>query len=205
MTHEDEPAALLAAAAEGDREAWNLLVARYSRLLWSIGLLYRMDRSDIADAFQNTWLRLLENLDRIQDPSRVGAWLATTFRRECSAILRRTGRTVPTDSNALALVVDQRPGHVPGGIDREPGPEGHLLRVERDSLLWEAFTRLDERCQQILRILVTEAQDGPPAYREAAGLLRMPTGSLGPTRGRCLERLRRHLRDVGIYDGGSGS
>jgi RNA polymerase sigma factor (sigma-70 family) len=205
MTHEDDPAALLAAAADGDREAWDLLVARYSRLLWSIGLLYRMDRSDVADAFQNTWLRLLENLDRIQDPSRVGAWLATTFRRECSAILRKTGRTISTDSNALALAVDQRPGNVPGGIQREPGPEGHLLRAERDSLLWEAFAQLDERCQQILRILVTDAHDGPPAYRQAAEKLRMPTGSLGPTRARCLARFRHHLRELGIYDGGTGS
>ena len=88
---------LVRAAATGDRQAWDELVDRYSGLLWSIAIAYRLGRADAADVVQTVWLRLLENLERLRDPDRVGAWLATTARRECQRSLAQTRRMLPTD------------------------------------------------------------------------------------------------------------
>jgi DNA-directed RNA polymerase specialized sigma24 family protein len=90
---------LVGAAATGDRQAWDELVDRYSGLLWSIAMAYRLGRADAADVVQTVWLRLLENLDKLRDPDRVGAWLATTARRECQRTLVRTSRVLPTDDD----------------------------------------------------------------------------------------------------------
>src|SRR5439155_25716721 len=86
---------LLKQASDGDQRAWDELVNRYTRLLWSVGRAHRLDTADAADAVQTTWLRLLEHLDRIEDPERLVGWLVTTMRRECLRILRRTGPERP--------------------------------------------------------------------------------------------------------------
>lgn len=168
------------AAAEGDQAAWDALVKRFSGLVWSIARAHRLGSADAADVCQTSWLRLVENLDRIRDPDRVGAWLATTSRNECLRIIRRSGRLVPTD---LSLDVDLE-------ADEAMAPPGDaaLLTGERDAELWKAFALISERCRALLRLLIT---DPPPSYEDIAGLLDMPIGSIGPTRARCLEHLRR--------------
>jgi RNA polymerase sigma factor (sigma-70 family) len=169
---------LVQAAAAGDRDAWGALVGRYIGLVWSVARGFRLTDADAADVVQTTWLRLVEQLGRIRNPEAVGAWLATTARHEALRILGRARRTVPTDSDRLPELRD---------ADASPGVDDALLRNERDALLWAAFEQLSEGCQTLLRVLVS---DPPPSYEEVSAALDMPIGSIGPTRGRCIERLR---------------
>jgi RNA polymerase sigma factor (sigma-70 family) len=184
----DDVAHLLTRAADGDQQAWNRLVERFSPLLWSVCRSIGLGNADSADAFQLTWMRLLENLDSIHDPARLAGWLGTTCRRECLSIIRRGKRTQPTGDD---LLLDRfaEPGD---GADRP------VLVAERDAALWRAFGRLDQRCRDILRILVVEPDGGRASYELAAAALGMPVGSLGPNRGRCLARLRKWLDAEGI-------
>src|SRR5918997_3091797 len=92
-----EVAELVRAAAEGDQAAWNGLVDRYNGLVWSVARSHRLSMADASDVVQTTWLRLVENLGRLQEPERVGAWLATTARRECLRALRHSARNLPTE------------------------------------------------------------------------------------------------------------
>jgi RNA polymerase sigma factor (sigma-70 family) len=175
---------LVQAAAAGDRQAWDHVVDRFSGLLWSVAAGYRLSHADAADVFQTTWLKLLENLDRLRDPERVGAWLATTARHECQRALRRNDRVLP--------VSDERELEPRGA--GTPAPETTVLEAERDRTLWHAFAQLSEACQRLLRIVVVVS----PPYEEVAAALDMPIGSIGPTRARCLARLRRNLAGSGI-------
>ncbi|HEY2957416.1 MAG TPA: sigma-70 family RNA polymerase sigma factor [Actinomycetota bacterium] len=175
---------LVQAAAAGDRHAWDLVVDRFSGLLWSVAAGYRLSQADAADVFQATWLKLLENLGNLRDPERVGAWLATTARHECLRALRRLDRFRP--------VSDERELEPEGA--GPPPPEVMVLESERNRALWKAFAQLSERCQRLLRVVVVVS----PPYEEAAAALEMPVGSIGPTRARCLARLRQNLVGGGI-------
>jgi len=172
---------IVAAAARGDQRAWNELVERYSGLLWSVARAYRLDASDAADVVQTSWLRLVEHLPTIRNPDGLGAWLVTTARREALRTLRRSARCEP--SAEIVAVAE------PLDLDVR------LLRNERDAALTAAFARLPSRDQMLLRML---ALDPPPSYDEIGAALSMPIGSIGPTRGRALERLRRELRASGV-------
>jgi len=175
---------LLRAADAGDRAAWDELVARFSGLLWATARGHRLSDSDAADVVQTTWLRLLENLGRIEDPERLPGWLATTVRRECLAVLRKGKREHAFgDDDAVAAIPDQR-----SSLDSA------LLVDERDALLWQLVDRLPDRCRSLLRVLMA---DPPPAYADVSAALGMPVGSIGPTRARCLS----HLRDLALSSG----
>ena len=169
---------LVSRASAGDQEAWNALVDRYASLLWSVCRAHRLSSADAGDVVQTTWLRLVEHLGRIEDPERLPGWLATTARRECLHLLRRSGREqVGFDDDAALEVVD----------DRSEPLDARLLADERDAVLWSCFERLSERCRTLLRVLMAAE---PPAYADVSAALGMPIGSIGPTRGRCLQRLR---------------
>ena len=162
-------------AIVGDRVAWEALVDRYSRLVWHVVHGYRqLDHDRRADVYQTVWLRLAEHLDRVRDPARVGGWLATTARNEAMRQLRLAGREQPTDEPDAAPVEHR--------LDRA------LLDDERDAVLWDAFAKLKPQHQQLLRLLIA---DPPLSYDEIATVLDIPRGSIGPTRQRCLEALRR--------------
>ncbi len=178
---------LLVAASAGDQRAWDALVDRYTSLLWSVARSYRLPAPDAADVVQTTWLRLVEHLDRIADPDRLPGWLATTARRECMRLLRHAGREI----QSYTALID-----VP---DDAPELDADLLRDERDAALWRALALLDEFCQQLIRVLMA---DPPPSYAEASAILGIPVGSVGPSRGRCLSKLR---RVAGINAGDSDS
>ncbi len=165
---------LVAAAAAGDHEAWAALVDRYTSLLWSVARSFRLTEADAADVVQTAWLRLVEHLDRVEDPDRLPGWLATTVRRECLRLVRQASH----ESYApLAEVADDG-----------PSPDARMLKDERDAVLWHAFAQLDHGCRQLLRVLMA---DPPPAYAAVAAALDIPVGSIGPTRARCLSKLRR--------------
>jgi RNA polymerase sigma factor (sigma-70 family) len=169
---------LLAAAAAGDERAWDALVDRFGSMIWAVARAHRLGDADAADVAQATWTALLANLGRIQDPERVGAWLATTARRESLRALRHARTNVPCgDDLPEPEVVD---------ID----PSAHLAEGERDIALWRCFDRLRPGDRALLRMLMA---DPAPSYEEISAALQIPIGSIGPTRARALARLRREL------------
>lgn len=183
----EDAALLVAAAASGDKVAWEKLVEAYSGLIWVIAHNHRLRPGDASDVSQTVWLKLLENIDRLTDPGRVGAWLATTTRRECLRVSAARRRTV--------LVGDE--------VDLEPDLarnqrselDDALLLEERNEALNKAFVSLSPRCQEMLRLMLL---DPAPSYEEISAALGVPVGSLGPTRGRCLEKLRVLVKTFGI-------
>jgi RNA polymerase sigma factor (sigma-70 family) len=169
---------LVNAAAAGDSQAWNSLTHAFGPMIWSIAASHRLRDADAADVSQATWLALLEHIGDVKDPSRLGAWLATTARRECLRILRDSGRRV--------LYGDDYPEHE----SSDPSPDDMLLLSERDAALWGGFERLRPSDQALLRLLMTDPR---PSYEEISSALDMPIGSIGPTRQRALARLREQL------------
>lgn len=172
-------AELAMAAARGDDAAWKALVEQFSGLIWSVTRAYRLGSADAADVFQTTWLRLAEHIGRLDHPEYVGAWLATTARRESLRASRASARVVLTDDAVL--------GALEAG---EATPEQAVLLSERSDLLWRAFRTLPDRCQLLLRLLMASPA---PSYAEVAAALDRPVGSIGPTRARCLRLLREKL------------
>lgn len=185
MALEPERAAeLVRRAAAGEAAAWTGLVDAYGALVWSIARQYRLSSSDAADMSQTTWLRLLEHIGRLSDPAHVGAWLATTARREAMRIHAAAKRTTP--------VGDEKE------FDRSdvvPELDLGLLRHERSVALDAALQVLPPRCRRLLRLLTA---DPPISYATISAELTMPVGSIGPTRARCLARLRAALESAGI-------
>jgi RNA polymerase sigma factor (sigma-70 family) len=182
----DAVAALVVNAAAGSQQAWDGLVARYNRLVWAVARSFRLAEPDAADVVQTTWLRLVEHLDALQQPERVGAWLGTTARREALRVAKLRGQTVERSSDADLTVLP----------DAEPSIEESLLTRERDAELYRAVLQLNERCQRLLRVL---SASPPPRYEIVSEALGLPVGSIGPTRGRCLDKLRRVLTDQGWF------
>jgi RNA polymerase sigma factor (sigma-70 family) len=169
---------LVRRAVEGDTRAWERLVAQYSRLIWSITGEFKLVESDAADVAQTTWLRLLEHIDRIEYPDRIGSWLAATARNECLRTLAARKRVVLGHENdddlqnvaAHGAEVDER-----------------LLADESAQVVRDALSHLPGRWQRLLEMLMA---DPPVPYTEISDQLGLPIGSIGPTRGRCLARLR---------------
>jgi RNA polymerase sigma factor (sigma-70 family) len=175
---------LVRAAGAGDFEAWNELVNRFAGMVWTVARRHRLSSADAADVSQTTWLRLVEQLNRIEHPERVGGWLATTARRESLRVLRQADRQVPSDTTFLDLTL----------VENE-SPEAIVHTQERDQELRQLLDELPARCQLILQLL---GGDEPLSYAELAVVLDMPVGSIGPTRARCLEHLRRRAANRGI-------
>ncbi|MET1001564.1 MAG: sigma-70 family RNA polymerase sigma factor [Acidimicrobiia bacterium] len=176
---------LVVRAIDGDARAWDAIVDRFAGMVWAIARRHRLSAADAADVSQTTWLRLVEHLDRIEQPDRIGAWLATTARNESLRVLRIAARQGPArDDDFLDLV----------GAD-DTSVDSAILTEVRDRELWELITALPPRCQLLLQFLTDEAR---PSYVEIGEALKMPTGSIGPTRARCLEHLRRLAASRGI-------
>jgi RNA polymerase sigma factor (sigma-70 family) len=170
---------LVTRARDGDQQAWDALVERYAPLIWSICRHHRLGGADAEDVAQAVWLRLVDQLASIRDPAAIGAWLATTARRECWRVVRATrSRAAWAGLDTEAIPDEQAPT-----IERE------LLAAERHTALLEAFAQLAPRDQQLISILIA---DPPVPYAEISAQLGIPVGSIGPNRGRCLKKLRRH-------------
>jgi RNA polymerase sigma factor (sigma-70 family) len=189
--HADEVGALVTAAAGGDTAAWKGLVERFSGLVWSVARGHGLERADAEEVFQTTWLRFAEHIGRIKEPGHAGAWLATTARHESYKVARAGTRFDLTGDLDLL---------VPTPDDRSPErvlveSEDAAAEQERLRGLWEAFHELPARCLRLLRALLASP---PPSYAEIAVAFEMPIGSIGPTRARCLGRLRELLAERGI-------
>ena len=181
MTRQDfrsvDVAELVRGAAGGDRMAWERLVSQFERLIWSITADFKLVESDAADVAQTTWLRLLEHIDRIEYPDRVGSWLAATARNECLRSLAARKRVVLSDDDI------ELASAVPDG----PEIDERLLADERDQTVRDAMSCLPRRWQRLLEMLMA---DPPASYADISDELELPMGSIGPTRGRCLAQLR---------------
>jgi RNA polymerase sigma factor (sigma-70 family) len=173
-------AALVSAAAEGDQSAWNEIVDRYTPLVVSVIYKHRLRPSDAADVNQTLWLRLVEQIGRLREPEALPGWIMTTTRNECLRVLRVQQRTHLYDplSESDALESEQ--------VDADV--ESDLLAVERRQALRDGFAELTDQCKRLLTRLMT---DPPPSYQVVSEELAMPVGSIGPTRIRCLEKLRK--------------
>ena len=169
-------ARLVRRAAEGDRWAWERLVDQYSRLIWAMTRDFKLVESDANDVAQATWLRLLEHIDRLENPACIASWLAITARRECLRILAARKRFVLVQDDADL-----------SDVAHEPEVDERLLADERAQTVREAVSRLPGHWQRLVGLLIA---DPPASYAEISDRLGLPIGSIGPTRGRCLDRLR---------------
>ena len=171
---------LVRRAAEGERWAWEHLVDQYARLIWAITRDFKLVESDAADVAQVTWLRLLEHIDRIEHPDRLGSWLAATARNECLRNLAARKKVVLAEDNVT----------LEGVAAHGPDIDERLLAAERAQVVREALSRLPRKWQQMLELLMA---DPPASYAEISDQLGLPVGSIGPTRRRCLARLQELL------------
>jgi RNA polymerase sigma factor (sigma-70 family) len=181
------------AARGGDKQAWDALVERYAPLIWSICRKYRLGRADAEDVGQSVWLHLMDHLDKIRHPAALPGWLATTARRECGRLVRAAH-----GPHAAVYALDAQ--NIP---DRqaETADQG-LLAAERQAALREAFTHLPPECQRLVAML---AADPPVPYAQISARLGIPVGSIGPTRSRCLDKMRRHPALAALINAESGS
>jgi RNA polymerase sigma factor (sigma-70 family) len=184
----DDPSvtALVGRVRDGDQVAWDELIERYSPLVWSICVRYQLARHDIDDVGQSVWLLLVEQIGRLREPAALPGWLATTTRRECLRILRAARRP-----DQVELPPE---GQMPSDPDAAM-IEQEIIVAERDAALRAAFAELPPGCHELLSMLMS---DPPCAYADISATLGIPVGSIGPTRARCLNRLRRspHLTAV---------
>jgi RNA polymerase sigma factor (sigma-70 family) len=169
--------AVVRRAGSGDMQAWNLLVDQYGRLIWSITARFKLIESDAADVVQTTWMRLIEHIDRIEQPDRIGSWLASTARNECLRHVAARKRLVLVHEDAEFDGVDYH----------GPAVDEALLAAERAQVVRDAMAHLPAQWQQLLELLMA---DPPISYAEISDQLGLPVGSIGPTRGRCLAKLR---------------
>jgi RNA polymerase sigma factor (sigma-70 family) len=172
-------ASLLPRVANGDPRAWEEILHRYSTLVSATVRSFRLQEADTLDAIQTTWLRLAQNVHRIQHPDRLGGWLATTARRECLRILQHIRRTP-----ILSTTVQENL------TDPSTGPEQSAVDADIIRWLWKYVDELPPRRRAILQALFT---NNATPYTKIATITGMPPGGIGPTRTRALQQLRQKL------------
>jgi len=181
--------ALVSACRRGDEPAWEKLVSRYQRLIYSIPRRAGLDESAASDVFQNVFASLVSKLDKIEQPDRIQAWLVTAAKRETwRAILSQKTYGESLDS----CEDDERDRFdLP---DKAPLADEEMLRLEMQHNVRTAVGSLDDRCRELVTLLFYRP-DTPP-YSEIARTLRIPEGSIGPTRARCMKKLMSLLQDL---------
>jgi len=174
-------AGLVSAARDGSDDALGQIVTEFSPLLWHVARAAGLSSDDAQDVVQTVWMHLLSHLDDIRTPGALAGWLVTTTRREAWRVRGAGRKQVPADQDWLAALPD-------GG----PGSEELAMIGDGRRALWSAIGHLSPRCQELLRIIAFVPR---PDYRTVAAELGMAVGSVGPTRGRCLAKLRALLAD----------
>ena len=177
---------LVASCLSGDEQAWNELIDRYNRLIFSIPLKQGLTRDEAADIFQAVCLDLVAELPRLRDPQALPAWLIQTTLHKVSKWRRRNDRYVPAEGthaeNAPAPEADM--------------PDALIREVQQTQALRDAVAALSDRCQRMVQMLFFETPARP--YKDVASALGVATGSIGFLRGRCLDRLRSALEGIGL-------
>jgi RNA polymerase sigma factor (sigma-70 family) len=184
-TGNDDDAALVARCIGGDGAAWSVLVNRYQRLVYAIVLRAGLDEHMAADVFQTVFERLIHNLPRIAEPSRLQAWIVTTTKREALLQRNRNQRTVsmthkdPDGAQCSEWELE----------DDSPNAADAMDELQQLHQLRSAIDLLDDRCRDLLLLLFRD-EDVKLGYDEVARRMNMTVGSIGPTRSRCLDKLR---------------
>ncbi len=188
MNDEDD-ATLLRACQAGDAAAWEMLVRRYQRLIYAIPRRAGLNDDLAAEVFQQVCVILFQHLGRIEHPERLAGWLATTARRESLRQLRRENRFVAPNDN------DAENENDPLAQLPDPAllPDEMLERLERQHAVRQAIAQIDERCRTLLTMLFYQTDS--PSYTDIAAALKISEGSIGPTRARCLQKLRKIMGD----------
>jgi RNA polymerase sigma factor (sigma-70 family) len=177
MRDDPQVVKLVLKAREGKQDAWDEIVERYSPLLWSICLRYRLSHADGLDVAQTVWLRLVEHLGQLREPAALPGWIAMTAQRECLRVYRSVSRRQGAEQ---ALDID--PKDDSAVVDEE------VERSERRLALRLALAQLPEHCRTLLAFFLSET---PLPYAQISEKLGTPIGGIGPQRARCLARLRR--------------
>jgi RNA polymerase sigma factor (sigma-70 family) len=176
---------LVRACARGDAAAWDALVERYKRLIYTISRRAGLDEEQATDVFQRVFTILLERIDTIEQPAQIAAWFVATTRREAWR-LRRRERLAPAALGAPHEFAADL-------VDQSPLPDEQVQQIEDQHRVRLALDALDERCRRLLTLLFLTRD--PPTYAVIAAVLDMREGAIGPTRARCLQKLRRLLPD----------
>ena len=179
---------LVARVRSGDGQAWDALIDRYAPLISSICRKYQLSRADADDIAQNVWLHLVDHLDHIRNAAALPGWLATTTRRECWRVMR-------TSPAPQKIIFEPNADH--RCDEHARAPEQHLLATERHAAVREAFTHLPAAGQRLFALLMA---DPPLPYAEIGARLGMPVGSIGPTRTRYLDKIRRYPAIAALID-----
>ena len=180
VTADPEVIDLVARVRGGDGQAWDALIDRYAPLISSICRKYQLGRADADDIAQSVWLHLVDHLDHIRDAAALPGWLATTTRRECWRVLR-------TSPAPQKIILEPNADH--RSDEHARAPEQQLLATERHAAVREAFTHLPPEGRRLFALLLA---DPPLPYAEIGARLGMPVGSIGPTRSRYLDKIRRY-------------
>jgi RNA polymerase sigma factor (sigma-70 family) len=170
----------------GEHAALDDLVRTLSPVLWHVVRSYGLDRDQAEDVVQTAWLTLVRRHESIVDPQAVAAWLTTTARREAWRVSKAANKAIAVGDE----VIEAR---VPAQADAE----SQVIVADEQDRVWACVSQLSERCQRLLRIVAFEDR---PDYAGIARELSMPIGSIGPTRGRCLDKLKTLLKSVGGAD-----
>lgn len=178
---------LVQACREGDHRAWEQLVRRYERLIYTIPRRARLGAEDAADVFQSVFQRLHQHLDTLARPERLQAWLVTTAKRETLRLLRERSRVTSLDGAAENERVAEP-------VDPDPLPEALIEQLQLHHRIRSALEAMPEPCHTLLSLLY--CADEPAPYARISAQLGMPEGSIGPTRARCLAKLRKLIEEV---------
>jgi RNA polymerase sigma factor (sigma-70 family) len=179
-TTQHETRALVRAAAAGDQRAWVALHRRYDRLVQHVVRGFGLDAAASEELAQATWCRLVEHIGQLRRPEAIASWLGRTARNECLQALRRSARELPTDGDALEALAG-------GEHDPELAVDDHRLAAQ----VAQAFGGLrDDQRRLVQLVLLTEPK---PSYQEIGAMLGRPVGSIGPTLGRAVDKLRTAL------------
>src|SRR5262245_50662923 len=170
---------------KGDCHAWEALIRRYRRLIFSVPVRFGFEDADAADVFQTVCLKLLEHLHEVKDDRKISGWLVTTTTRQCLHLRQLKSREISGEDSNVSEPED-------------PGPNLEELRIltEQEEALREAVAELAGRCRNLIGLLYFDAMS--PSYDEISRELGLPVASIGPTRARCLEKLRSILRRHGL-------
>src|SRR5262245_1030962 len=175
---------LVSMCLQGDSRAWGALITRYRRLIYSIPVRFSFTTADASDVFQSVCLKLIEHLHELKDETKVSAWLITTTTRQCIYLRNQKIREPGAEED----------------VEEPPDPSDNLehirVQVEEQQQVREAVEQLPDRCRQLIDLLYFDTRS--PTYEDVSQILGMPVASIGPTRARCLEKLKTLLRRRGI-------
>jgi RNA polymerase sigma factor (sigma-70 family) len=175
---------LISMCLSGDGAAWEALIRRYRRLIYSVPVRFGFEEDDASDVFQIVCLKMLEHLHEIKDDRKISGWLVTTTTRQCLHLKFLKGRETLSD------------GMIEEPEDSKPNLEELRILTEQQQAMREAIDELAERCRSLIGMLYFDTNS--PSYEEISRTLGMPIASIGPTRARCLEKLRTILRRRGL-------